>query len=61
MRKFQLDSFYQWLTFKLCQLRNDMRDQNWLFSIPIFGTKLELPKIQTKIMGSLNMVVRVPM
>ena len=38
-----------------------MRDQNWLNSIPIFGIKLELPKIQNKIMGGLHMVVRVSM
>ena len=32
-----------------------------LIQIPIFGTKLNIPKIQTKIMGSFNMIVRVSM
>ena len=42
-------------------MRNDMRDQILLNSIPIFGTMLELPNFQNKIMGSLHMVVRVSM
>ena len=54
-------SYPQFSFSKLCQLRNKYEDLNWLNSISNFGTKLNIPKIQTKIMGSFYMIVRISM
>ena len=44
-----------------CQMRNKYENSYGFNSIPIFETKLNLPKVQTQIMASPNMVVRVSM
>ena len=50
-------SYPQFSISKFCQMRNKYENLNWLNSISIFGTKLNFPKIQTKIMGSFIIIL----
>ena len=60
-RKFQVCISNQFSISKFGQIRNEFENSNWLNSISIFETKLNIPKIQTKIMGSFNVMGRASM